>query len=51
MYSEGDLLAIHGKWSESKECHINQDEGFIIYKPDFLVTGTAVAGSIRCMRR
>ncbi|PIK53075.1 putative DNA replication ATP-dependent helicase/nuclease DNA2 [Apostichopus japonicus] len=51
MYSEGDLLAVHGKWSESKECHINQDEGFIIYKPDFLVTGTAVAGSIRCMRR
>ncbi|KAJ8019898.1 DNA replication ATP-dependent helicase/nuclease DNA2 [Holothuria leucospilota] len=50
-YCEGDLLAIHGDLTSQGECVISQNDGFVVYNPDLLLTGTAVANSIRCMRR
>ncbi|XP_033104776.1 DNA replication ATP-dependent helicase/nuclease DNA2-like [Anneissia japonica] len=48
---EGMLVAIHGTFDASNHIVINQNDNFIVVKPDMLLTGTAISGSIRCKRR
>ncbi|XP_071941006.1 DNA replication ATP-dependent helicase/nuclease DNA2-like [Antedon mediterranea] len=49
--SEGMVVAIHGAFDKSNQIVVNQSNNFIVLKPDILLTGTAIAGSIKCKRR
>lgn len=43
IHLEGDCVS--GLWE------INRNSGFLILIPDVLISGTSIAGSVRCMRR
>lgn len=46
----GDVVHVEGE-CVSGTWVIGRDSGFLVLLPDFLISGTSIASSIRCMRR
>ncbi|XP_069064158.1 DNA replication ATP-dependent helicase/nuclease DNA2 isoform X1 [Pleurodeles waltl] len=47
----GDIIHLEGEIKSNNMWIIDRDSGFLILYPDFLISGTSIANSIRCMRR
>ncbi|XP_069501087.1 DNA replication ATP-dependent helicase/nuclease DNA2 [Ambystoma mexicanum] len=47
----GDIIHLEGEVHSNSVWTIDRDSGFLILYPDFLISGTSIANSIRCMRR
>lgn len=48
----GDIVSIQAKWNDSKMCYcVSSSDGFIVVRPDSLVSGTSVVGGLFCLRR
>lgn len=50
--ADGDIVSIKAKWiaTENSYC-VTSNEGFIVVRPDLLVSGTTVVGGLFCMRK
>ncbi|XP_067858773.1 DNA replication ATP-dependent helicase/nuclease DNA2 [Heptranchias perlo] len=46
----GDVVHVEGE-KHSDTWTISRDAGYLVVSPDYLISGTSVANSIRCMRR
>ncbi|KAJ6643748.1 DNA replication ATP-dependent helicase/nuclease DNA2 [Pseudolycoriella hygida] len=47
-----DIVSLIAEWSEKNRCFcVNDQSGFIVTSPDYLVSGTSVVGSLFCRRK
>lgn len=46
----GDVVHLEGQ-SEGGSWLIDMEKGFLVLRPDSLISGTSISSSIRCMRR
>lgn len=48
----GDIVSIIAVWKAKEESYcVTSDDGFIVVRPDLLVSGTTVVGGLFCMRK
>lgn len=49
---ENDVISVIAEWSEKFNCFcINDQNGYVVTSPDYLVSGTSVVGSLFCRRK
>ncbi|KAE8695691.1 DNA replication ATP-dependent helicase/nuclease DNA2-like isoform X2 [Hibiscus syriacus] len=51
IIAPGDTVNVIGEFDEEGKCNVDHENNFLIIHPDFLVSGTRVAGSFSCPRR
>lgn len=50
--AEGDIVSVVAVWNVAKHCYcVSSREGFVVVRPDFLVSGTSVVGGLFCLRK
>ncbi|KAM9860402.1 DNA replication ATP-dependent helicase/nuclease DNA2 [Aulostomus maculatus] len=48
--SRGDVVHLEGR-SDRGSWVVDREQGFLVLLPDYLISGTSISSSIRCMRR
>lgn len=47
-----DVVSLLAVWNTTKHCYcVSSREGFVVIRPDFLVSGTSVVGGLFCLRK